>query len=154
MGSMITSRLSHYKQDGLTEYFVLGSTARTTASLCGVNRKRAAFYFLRPREIIGYELEAESEAIFGGEIEVDESYFGSRQKEKRGRGAAGKVPVFRLSLPDSGLFANHEKVKKGEKVHSKIILNFVPVAGHWGTLPQSVKGAPNGTTSTQLYRRL
>ncbi len=33
-------------------------------------------------------------------------------------------------------------------------LNFVPVAGHWGTLPQSVKGAPNGTTSTQLYRRL
>ncbi len=33
-------------------------------------------------------------------------------------------------------------------------LNFVPFAGHWGTLPQSVKGAPNGTTSTQLYRRL
>jgi len=33
-------------------------------------------------------------------------------------------------------------------------LNFVPVTGHWGTLPQSVKGAPNGTTSTQLYRRL
>ena len=33
-------------------------------------------------------------------------------------------------------------------------MNFVPVAGHWGTLPQSVKGAPNGTTSTQLYRRL
>ena len=33
-------------------------------------------------------------------------------------------------------------------------VNFVPFAGHWGTLPQSVKGAPNGTTSTQLYRRL
>jgi hypothetical protein len=33
-------------------------------------------------------------------------------------------------------------------------LNFVPVTGHWGTLPQSVKGAANGTTSTQLYRRL
>jgi hypothetical protein len=33
-------------------------------------------------------------------------------------------------------------------------MNFVPVTGHWGTLPQSVKGAPNGTTSTQLYRRL
>ena len=37
---------------------------------------------------------------------------------------------------------------------ASIRLNFVPVAGHWGTLPQSVKGAPNGTTSTQLYRRL
>ena len=31
---------------------------------------------------------------FTGEIEVDESYFGGRRKGKRGRGAAGKVPVF------------------------------------------------------------
>ena len=45
---------------------------------------------------------AESEAMFGGEIEVDESYFGGRRKGKRGRGAAGKIP-FGLSLPDSGL---------------------------------------------------
>jgi transposase len=29
-----------------------------------------------------------------GEIELDESYFGGRRKGKRGRGAAGKVPVF------------------------------------------------------------
>jgi hypothetical protein len=36
----------------------------------------------------------------------------------------------------------------------RVFMNFVPVTGHWGTLPQSVKGAPNGTTSTQLYRRL
>ena len=78
------------------EHFVSGWTARTTASLCGVNRKTAAFYFLRLREIIAYELEAESEAMFGGEIEVDESYFGGRRKGKRGRGAAGKTPVFGL----------------------------------------------------------
>ena len=31
---------------------------------------------------------------FSGEIEMDESYFGGRRKGKRGRGAAGKVPVF------------------------------------------------------------
>jgi len=31
---------------------------------------------------------------FNGEIELDESYFGGRRKGKRGRGAAGKVPVF------------------------------------------------------------
>jgi transposase len=66
------------------------------ASLCGVNRKTMAFHFLRLCEIIAYELEAESEAMFGGEIEVDESYFGGRRKEKRGRGAAGKIPVFGL----------------------------------------------------------
>ena len=96
MGSMRKSRLSPYKQDRLTEHFVLGSTARITTSLCGVNRKTAAFYFLRLREIIAYELEAESEAMFGEEIEVDESYFGGRRKGKRGRGAAGKTPVFGL----------------------------------------------------------
>ena len=34
---------------------------------------------------------------FSGEIEVDESYFGVRRvRGKRGRGAAGKTPVFSL----------------------------------------------------------
>jgi transposase len=31
---------------------------------------------------------------FSGEIEMDESYFRGRRKDNRGRGAAGKVPVF------------------------------------------------------------
>lgn len=96
MDSMRKSRLSYYKQDRLTEHFVSGSTARTTASLCGVNRKTAAFFFLRLREIIVFELEAESQAMFSGEIEVDESCFGGKRKGKRGRGAAGKIPVFGL----------------------------------------------------------
>jgi transposase len=73
-----------------------------------VNRKTAAFYFLRLREITAYELEAESEAMFGGEIEVDESYFGDRRKGKRGRGAADKIPVFGL-------------LKRGGKVYTEII---------------------------------
>ena len=108
MGSMRKSRLSHYKQARLVEHFVAGTTARTAASLCGVNRKTAALYFLRLREIIAYELEAESTAMFGGEIEVDESYFGGRRKGKRGRGAAGKVPVCWI-------------FKRGGKVYTKII---------------------------------
>ena len=52
---------------------------------------------------------------------MDESYFGGKRKGKRGRGAAGKIPAFGLSLPDSCLFANHEKVKRGGKVYTKII---------------------------------
>ena len=36
----------------------------------------------------------ESTTSFSGEIEMDESYFGGRRKGKRGRGAAGKVPIF------------------------------------------------------------
>lgn len=36
----------------------------------------------------------DADILLGGEVEIDESYFGGRRKGKRGRGAAGKVPVF------------------------------------------------------------
>lgn len=36
------------------------------------------------------------EDLLKGEIEIDESYFGGKRKRKRGREAAGKVPVFRI----------------------------------------------------------
>lgn len=40
-----------------------------------------------------------------GEIEVDESYFGGVRKGKRGRGAAGKIPVFGLLKRGSRVYA-------------------------------------------------
>jgi transposase len=40
--------------------------------------------------------ELDDESPFDGEIEVDESYFGGARKGKRGRGAAGKIPVLGL----------------------------------------------------------
>ena len=52
----------------------------------------------------------EKEPWLSGEAEVDESYFGGSRKGKRGRGAAGKVPVFGL-------------LKRCGKVHVVIILN-------------------------------
>ncbi len=91
---MRTGCLSQHKQARLIERFLAGTTPRSAATLCGVHRKTATYYFLRLREIIAHELEAESEVMFGSEIEVDESYFGGRRKGKRGRGAAGKIPVF------------------------------------------------------------
>jgi transposase len=48
-------------------------------------------------ETIRYSILAHAEDaldLLGGEIELDESYFGGRRKGNRGRGAAGKVPVF------------------------------------------------------------
>ncbi len=102
------SRLSRYKQERLIELFVAGATARTAARLVNVNRKTAILFFHRLREIIAYELEKESEELLAGEIEADESYFGGRRKGKRGRGAAGKVPVFGL-------------LKRGGRVYVKII---------------------------------
>jgi transposase len=35
---------------------------------------------------VALELEAEGEALFDGEIEVDESYFGGNRKGRRGQG--------------------------------------------------------------------
>src|SRR3990167_7187183 len=103
---MRKSRLSKTKQDRLIEHFVAGTTARTTAVLVGVNKSTASYYFHRLRELIFKAVE--DETPFSGEIEVDESYFGGKRKGKRGRGAAGKVPVFGL-------------LKRGGKVYAEII---------------------------------
>ena len=90
MGIMGKSCLSHYKQDRLIEHFVSGSTSLTAARPCRVNRKTSSYFFLRLREIIALELELESEAMFGGEIEVDESYFGGRRMADVVAALAGK----------------------------------------------------------------
>ena len=96
MGNMRKSRLSVYKQDRLIEHLVSGSTSRTAAALVGVNKSTAAYFYHRLRDIIVFEIEQESHEFFDDEIEVDESYFGGRRKGNRGRGAAGKIPVFGL----------------------------------------------------------
>lgn len=103
------SRLSWNKQLRLMEHFVAGATARTAAELVGVNPKTAAFYFHRLRQII--QQATQDDSPLGGEIEIDESYFGGHRKGKRGRGAAGKIPVFGL-------------LKRGGKVYARAIPNL------------------------------
>jgi len=105
---MRKSRLSKGIQRRLIEHFVAGTTARCAASLVGVNVKTACYYYHRLRIIISQQLEKDSEEVFKGEIEVDESYFGGIRKGKRGRGAAGKVPVFGV-------------LKRSGRVYTKII---------------------------------
>ena len=46
---------------------------------------------------------SDAKQLMNGEIELDECYFGGRRKGNRGRGAAGKVPVF-------GILGRHGKV--------------------------------------------
>ena len=71
-----------------------------------VNRKTAAYFFHRLRQIIARQLE--DSLPVEGLVEVDESYFGGVRKGKRGRGAAGKIPVFGI-------------LKRGGKVHTMMI---------------------------------
>ena len=87
-------RITEKDQDRLAEFFVAGVTARTAADLLGINRKSAAYFYHRLRQIIAVEMEKASPIT--GSVEVDESYFGGYRKGKHGRGAAGKVPVFGL----------------------------------------------------------
>jgi len=49
---MRKSCISQSKQDRLIAHFIAGTTARTAASLVGVRRNSAAFYFHRLREVI------------------------------------------------------------------------------------------------------
>jgi len=105
---MRKSRLSEYKQNKLIEFFVAGSTARTASVLVGVNKTTASYYFHRLRLLIHNH--SEHLEMLDGEIEVDESYFGGVRKGKRGRGAAGKIPVFGL-------------LKRNGKVYTVIIPN-------------------------------
>ncbi len=105
---MRKSRLSTTRQHRLIEPFVAGTMAQCATDLLSVNRKTAAYYYHRLREIMTFKLEESSDEVFFGEIEVDGSYFGGKRKGKRGRGAAGKVPVFGL-------------LKRGGKVDTKII---------------------------------
>ena len=104
------SRLPRSIQEELIKYFVAGSTARAAASLAGVNRHTATLYFHKLRELIAAKLEALNSEKFGGEVELDESYFGGVRKGKRGRGAAGKIPVFGL-------------LKRGGHVHALVVPN-------------------------------
>lgn len=90
------SRLPRPVQEELVRLFVAGATARAAAEIAGVHRNTAALYFTKLREIIADRMEAEANAMLGGEIEADESYFGGVRKGVRGRGAAGKIPVFGL----------------------------------------------------------
>lgn len=74
------------------ELFVTGTAVRLATQLIGVHRNTAAFYFHRLRKIIYYR--DEEAGLFEGEIEADESYFGSQRKGKRSVGVVqqGKFP--------------------------------------------------------------
>jgi len=64
--------------------------------LTGLNRNTLNRHYTLFRERI-MQSQYEQVARLSGEIEVDESYFGARRvRGQRGRGAAGKTPVFGL----------------------------------------------------------
>lgn len=103
------AHISEKKFRQILKYFTKDYTAEQTADASGVSRitvnRLYRQFRLRIAELLG------GNGKFGGEVEVDESYFGARRvRGKRGRGAKGKVPVVGL-------------LKRHGKVYTQIISN-------------------------------
>ena len=102
------NRLSTKKINRIILCFAEDITATSAARIVGVNRNtiNAYFYDIRVKIFRQSLIESKQEL---GEFELDESYFGAKRvRGKRGRGAAGKTPVFGL-------------LKRGGKVYVTVI---------------------------------
>lgn len=98
------SKISTYKVKKILKCFSEDLPAIKTASLLSLNRKTIDRYYNLFRERIAIASIKEMEVI-AGEVELDESYFGARRvRGKRGRGAAGKTPVFGLLKRNGKVF--------------------------------------------------
>ncbi|MGL5784035.1 MAG: IS1595 family transposase [Alphaproteobacteria bacterium] len=102
--------LSDYKIKKIMRCFCEDITASKTAVLLGINRNTInRYYGLFRLKITASTMDEGS--LFSGEIECDESYFGAKRiRGKRGRGAAGKTPVFGL-------------LKRNGKVYVEVVQN-------------------------------
>lgn len=117
----IRARISKAKFRQILRAFALDLTATQIAALTNLNRNTVNRYLTLIRQTAAGFCERESP--FSGEIELDESDFGSRYvRGKRGRGALGKTIVF-------GIY------KRNGKVYTEIVPNL-----RQDTLMQIVKG--------------
>lgn len=88
-------RLSCAQWLRVVKLFELEVSTRKMAAQLGVSYKTAYKAVTTLRMAILADNQKKQRFLGKGkEVELDESYFGGRRKGKRGRGAAGKVPVF------------------------------------------------------------
>lgn len=97
------SRISEAKFREVVQYFSLDIDATKTAEITHLNRNTINKIFDGIRQIIC--LESIKISPSDGIFELDESYFGAKRvRGKRGRGAAGKTPVFGLLKRDGNVY--------------------------------------------------
>ena len=77
----------------ILHYFALELSANRTAKELGLDYGAVSSRYMFFREKIA-EYEEKTFRKLGGELEIDETYFGGKRKGKRGRGALNKVIVF------------------------------------------------------------
>ena len=99
------AHISKSKFREILRYFCADQTATQAAELSGISRNsiNSLFHKFRLR-IVALSVASTPEL---GEFEVDESYFGARRvRGRRGRGAAGKTPVFGILKRDGKVYVN------------------------------------------------
>jgi len=97
------SHISEAKFRQLIKCFSMDLNAYETSQITNISHVSCKKIFQKLRlYIVKYLLEYDSTQ---GEFELDESYFGARRiRGKRGRGAAGKTPVFGLLKRDGNVY--------------------------------------------------
>ena len=93
------TRIGYGKLLMLVELFELDVSAHRASCELGMAYSTVYGLYQLLREGIYRRVEQES-GQFGGEVEVDESYFGGRRRGKRGRRAEGRIPVFGITERD------------------------------------------------------
>lgn len=98
------SRISEKKFKEIIKYFGYDETATKTAIYTSINRSKINKIFNEIRQhLCANNLIANNKE--DGEFELDESYFGAKRvRGKRGRGEAGKKPVFGLLKRDGKVY--------------------------------------------------
>jgi transposase len=89
--------------------FELDTSVREAAHQLGLSYNTVYDLFDLFRQSI-VRTDSNTSFTLSGEIEMDESYFGGRRKGNRGRGAAGKIPVFGI-------------LERGGKVRVEVVQN-------------------------------
>ena len=106
---IVRSRISEKKFREILWYFSSDIEAVKIAEFTNISEKTINKITKNIRILMASECEKISK--FSGEIEIDESYFGSKRvRGKRGRGAANKTPVFGM-------------LKRDGKVYTQIVKN-------------------------------
>ena len=109
------AHISERKFREILKYFAEDETASKTSKYSRVSRNSVNKLFHKIRIRIAKISVASTPEL--GEFEVDESYFGAKRvRGKRGRGAAGKTPVFGILKRDGKVFVNVVKNCKREQL--------------------------------------
>ena len=151
---IVRSRISEKKFRKILKYFAENIEASKISNLTKISEATLCKIFREIRIIMSKEREKISK--FLGEIEIDESYFGSKRvRGERGRGAANKTLVFGMLKCDGKVYTQIVKNCSASELYylsiaSLIALLSILIAGRLMT-DWLIMG-PKSTTEQSILR--